>query len=182
MWRRTGYTQRCCSQNRVYSPACCAGAPAVCLLAHLSRDGTTACCGAQVFGIKGETLEATRRLVTLARLSARGPGGVILHHYREGEERLCAAVILITAASASRVPHSGGSCRPFARRHSPLTCACSRTVIEFATRLWQLSFTSCLLHFLAVGTPSHLVTIAHQFLSRLSGLWHYCTLIRCGFK
>ena len=27
------------------------------------------------------------------------------------------ALILVFAASASRVPHSGGSCRPFARRH-----------------------------------------------------------------
>ena len=36
-WRRTGDTQRCCSQNRVYSPACCAGAPAVCLRSWPSR-------------------------------------------------------------------------------------------------------------------------------------------------
>ena len=27
------------------------------------------------------------------------------------------ALILVFAASASRIPHSGGSCRPFARRH-----------------------------------------------------------------
>ena len=30
-------------------------------------------------------------IVTLARLSGRGPGGVTLHHYRDGEERLCAS-------------------------------------------------------------------------------------------
>ena len=29
------------------------------------------------------------------------------------------ALILVSAASASRVPHSGGSCHPFARRHVP---------------------------------------------------------------
>ena len=60
-------------------------------------------------------------------------------------------VILITAASASRVPHSGGSCLPFARRHLRLLALARAWCSYSQLASGSSSFTSCPLHFLACG-------------------------------
>jgi len=63
------------------------------------------------------------------------------------------ALILVFAASASRIPHSGGSCHPFARRHVP-TALSRAQCSDCNSPLAVHRSLSCLLHFLAVGTPS----------------------------
>ena len=80
---------------RAYSLASYAGASAVCFLAHLSREGTSAAHAAEVYrhlAARVECWKPPAGIVTLARLSGRGPGGVALHHSRDGGERLCASI------------------------------------------------------------------------------------------
>ena len=80
---------------RDYSLAGCAGASAVCPLAHLSREGTSAAHAAGVYRHLASRVEHWKPpagIVTLARRSGRGPGGVALHHSRDGGERLCASI------------------------------------------------------------------------------------------